>query len=163
MAVEHASSEKQQETSHSYSGVILPYFSGACKAMPFATSLTKMGYRLDSLLLLGLLFTSLTGCGSGSGKPAISTTVTPTGAIASLAWDSDLDPSVFAYYVHYGKRSSGQTGSCNYEDSKYVTSSNTTITGLDANSLYYFSVSAYNGLSGPCSDEISTVTPRPQT
>jgi hypothetical protein len=34
-----------------------------------------------------------------------------------------------------------------------------TITGLDPSTRYYFAVSAYNGLSGPCSNEVSTVTP----
>ena len=33
-----------------------------------------------------------------------------------------------------------------------------TVTGLASNTLYYFAVSAYNGLSGPCSNEISTET-----
>lgn len=34
-----------------------------------------------------------------------------------------------------------------------------TVTGLDPNTLYYFAVSAYNGVSGPCSKEVSTITP----
>ena len=34
-----------------------------------------------------------------------------------------------------------------------------TVTGLDPNTTYYFAVSAYNGLSGPCSNEVWTVTP----
>ena len=34
-----------------------------------------------------------------------------------------------------------------------------TVTGLDPNTTYYFAVSAYNGLSGPCSDEVRTETP----
>jgi hypothetical protein len=34
-----------------------------------------------------------------------------------------------------------------------------TVTGLDPSTRYYFAVSAYNGLSGPCSNEVSTVTP----
>jgi hypothetical protein len=33
------------------------------------------------------------------------------------------------------------------------------VTGLDPNSRYYFAVSAYNGVSGPCSNEVSTVPP----
>jgi len=37
--------------------------------------------------------------------------------------------------------------------------STATVTGLDPNTLYYFAVSAYNGLSGPCSNEVHTVTP----
>jgi hypothetical protein len=34
-----------------------------------------------------------------------------------------------------------------------------TVTGLDPSTHYYFAVSAYNGLSGPCSNEVSTVPP----
>ena len=34
-----------------------------------------------------------------------------------------------------------------------------TITGLDPNSPYFFAVSAFNGESGSCSNEVSTVTP----
>jgi len=34
-----------------------------------------------------------------------------------------------------------------------------TVTGLDPSTRYYFAVSAYNGLSGPCSNEVSTVAP----
>lgn len=37
--------------------------------------------------------------------------------------------------------------------------STATVTGLDPNTPYYFAVSAYNGLSGPCSNEALTVTP----
>jgi hypothetical protein len=33
-----------------------------------------------------------------------------------------------------------------------------TVTGLDPSTRYYFAVSAYNGRSGPCSNEVSTVT-----
>jgi len=34
-----------------------------------------------------------------------------------------------------------------------------TVTGLDPNTPYYFAVSASNGVTGPCSNEVSTVTP----
>ncbi len=110
-----------------------------------------------------LAIASLIGCGGGNGDPAISTSATPTGATASLAWDPVQDPTVYAYFVHYGKQSSGQAGSCQYSDSKYVSSPSATITGLDPNTRYYFSVSAYNGVNGPCSSEVSTVTPPSQT
>jgi len=33
-----------------------------------------------------------------------------------------------------------------------------TVTGLAPNTRFYFAVSAYNGWSGPCSNEVSTVT-----
>ena len=120
----------------------------------------NMMTRLRSSLILGLFVTTVTGCGGGEGgDPLISTSATPTGATASLAWDPVQDQTVYAYYVHYGRQPSGQQGSCNYEDSQYVSSPSATITGLDPNTQYYFSVSAYNGLSSPCSNEVSTVTP----
>ena len=40
-----------------------------------------------------------------------------------------------------------------------LATSTATVTGLDPNTRYYFAVSAYNGLSGPCSNEVLTVTP----
>jgi hypothetical protein len=121
----------------------------------------NMTLRFRSSLILGLFLTSLSGCGGeGSGNPAISTSATPTGATATLAWDPVQDPTVYTYYVHYGKQSVGQAGSCTYEQSQQVSSTSTsaTITGLDPNTTYYFSVSAFNGLSGPCSNEVTTVT-----
>ena len=123
----------------------------------------NMMTRLRSSLVLGLFVTTLTGCSGGEdGDPSISTSATPSGATASLAWDPVQDQTVYAYYVHYGRQSSGQPGSCNYEDSQYVSSPSATITGLEPNTQYYFSVSAYNGLSSPCSNEVSTVTPAAQ-
>lgn len=112
-----------------------------------------------SILLVG--FTMLTGCGGGgeSGAPAVTTSVGQTGAIASLAWDPIQDPTVSGYYVHYGRNSSGQPGACSYEAQQFVSSPNVTITNLDRNTRYFFSVSAYNGLESSCSNEVSTVTP----
>ena len=122
----------------------------------------------------GLLFSMaslLTGCGGGEtgGDPNI--TVTPgsggggstaaAGAMASLSWSPVQDPSVFAYFVHYGRQSPGQPGSCSYESFVYVDSPSATVTDLSPNTLYHFTVSAYNGLESPCSSEISTVTPSP--
>lgn len=120
-------------------------------------------HRLGSSFVLGLLLTSLTGCGGADGGPDISTAATPTGAVASLSWDPVQDPTVYAYNVHFGRQSSGQPGSCNYEETVSVNSPSATITGLDPNTTYFFSVSAYNGLSSPCSNEVSTVTPPSQT
>jgi hypothetical protein len=112
---------------------------------------------------LGIVLTSLTGCGAGGeGGPEVSTSSTPTGATASLAWDPVQDPTVTAYYVHYGKQSAGQPGLCSYQDAQSVNAPSATITGLDPNTRYYFAVSAYNGLNGPCSNEVSTVTPPSQ-
>jgi hypothetical protein len=66
---------------------------------------------------------------------------------------------VYAYFVHYGKQSAGQPGSCNYAFSTFVGSPSATITGLDPDTSYYFAVSAYNGLESSCSNEVATVTP----
>jgi hypothetical protein len=102
----------------------------------------------------------LTGCApeqeTGSGS-----TATPAAATASLEWLPVQDPSVIAYFVHYGKQSPGQPGSCTYESSMYVDSPSATVPNLDPNTTYYFAVSAYNGLESPCSEEVSTVTESP--
>jgi hypothetical protein len=106
------------------------------------------------LLLLILPF--LTGCGTG--EPG---NQSAAGSSASLSWDPVADPSVSAYFVHYGQRSPGQVGSCLYEDSIFVDSSSATVTNLAPNTLYYFSVSAYDGLErleSACSNEVSIVT-----
>ena len=123
---------------------------------------------VTSLLLL--IMPLLTGCGAG-GEAGTDPSVTmtpgnggggstpPVGATASLAWSSVSDPSVSAYFVHYGQQSPNQPGSCVYESSIYVNSPSATITNLDPNTLYYFTVSAYNGLESACSNEVTTVTP----
>jgi len=106
-------------------------------------------------LLLTVMPFLLTGCGGGGGGSAA-----PVGATASLAWDPVPDPSVSAYFVHYGRQSPGQPGNCSYESSMSVAGpSSATVTNLDPNTLYYFTVSAYNGLESACSNEVSTVTP----
>ena len=106
-----------------------------------------------SLLLMMMPF--LTGCGGGEGGGNSS-----AGTTASLEWSPVQDPSVIAYFVHYGRQSPGQQGSCAYESSMHVhvASPSTTITNLDPDTLYYFTVSAYNGLESACSSEVSTVT-----
>lgn len=114
-------------------------------------------------IALSVLFLSLSGCGSGgAGEPTISTTSTASGAMATLAWNPVQpqagDPSILGYYIHYGKQSSGQPGSCSYEDSKFVMTTNGTVTGLQAGNRYYFAVSAYNGIEGACSNEVFTDT-----
>ena len=106
-------------------------------------------------MVAGLLLTMmllLTGCGGGEGQA-------DTGATASLAWSPVQDPSVYGYFVHYGQQSPNQPGSCAYESSMYVDSASAMVINLDPNTLYYFTVSAYNGLESACSNEVSTVTP----
>jgi hypothetical protein len=119
--------------------------------------------RLTALVacLLLTMMPFLTGCGGGGGGGWSdgSAPAADTGATASLAWSPVQDPSVYAYFVHYGRQSPGQPGSCTYESSMYVASPSATVTNLDPNTLYYFTVSAYNGQESPCSSEVSTVTP----
>ncbi len=120
--------------------------------------------RVIGSAMLSALLLTITGCGSGEeGGLDLSTAATPTGAMASLTWDPVQDPTVYAYHVHFGRRSSGQPGSCNYEDSVSVSAPSATITGLEPNTRYFFSVSSFNGLSSACSNEVSTVTPPAET
>lgn len=119
--------------------------------------------RSVNTALLLLTCMSLTACGGGgeAGGPSISSSSGSTSATATLSWDPVQDPSVLGYYVHYGRTSSGQSGACSYEDSRFVSSPTATITNLDHNTRYYFAVSAYNGMESGCSNEVSTVTPAP--
>ena len=125
------------------------------------TETARMPLRL-STIVTGLLLTImplLTGCGGGEetgGQP-----IGPAGATASLAWSPVPDRSVYAYFVHYGRQSPGQPGSCAYESSMHVpvASPSATVTNLEPNTLYYFTVSAYNGRESACSNEVSIVTP----
>jgi hypothetical protein len=98
----------------------------------------------------------LTGCGGGEGGSEPS--AAQGEATASLAWSPVQDSSVYGYFVHYGQQSPGQQGSCAYESSVYVASPSAMVINLDPDTLYYFTVSAYNGLESACSNEVSTVT-----
>ena len=95
--------------------------------------------------------------GRGSPNPGGAGASNPTTSI-SLAWDPSPDSSVNGYFVHYGKQSAGQAGSCNYTNSAFVGSPSATITGLDPNTQYFFAVSAYNSVESACSNEVSTIT-----
>jgi len=118
--------------------------------------------RRLTAIVAGLLLTMmplLTGCGGGGGgETGSAPSAAPVGATASLAWHPVQDPSVIAYFVHYGRQSPGHSGSCSYEHSMHADSPSATVTNLDPNTRYYFSVSAYNGLESACSSEVSTVT-----
>jgi hypothetical protein len=142
--------------------------------------IARMPLRLTAIIA-GLLLTTmpflLTGCGGGGGTssdPSVTVTppssgggsTPPVGATASLAWSPVQDPSVTAYFVHYGPQSSGQPGSCTYASSEHVappsstgTNVSATVTNLAPNTVYYFAVSAYNELESACSNEVSAVTP----
>jgi Fibronectin type III domain len=114
------------------------------------------------LLSIMPLITGCGGAGEAGNNGAVSTP--PIATSASLAWDPVTDPSVSAYFVHYGQQSPSQAGSCTYERSMIVDSSSATVTDLDPNTLYYFAVSAYNGLESACSNEVSLLTaPPPST
>ena len=132
--------------------------------------------RCLTAIVTGLLLSVmplLTGCGGG-GEPGSDPSVTvtpssgggttaPVGASASLTWNPVDDPSVSAYFVHYGRHSPGHAGSCAYESSMHAASPSATVTDLDPNTVYYFAVSAYNGIESACSSEVSTHTPPAST
>ncbi|MBK9308323.1 MAG: fibronectin type III domain-containing protein [Nitrospira sp.] len=99
--------------------------------------------------------------------PAISLTSTPDGVTARLTWDASTDPNVSGYHVYYGKQSSGEYGSCSYEEGQTVEVPPAEISGLEPNTPYFFAISAYGGDGGeaesPCSNEVLLVTPPAQT
>lgn len=91
--------------------------------------------RLSCLLSFSVLasfIALLVGCGGDDGY---------MGATASLSWDPGHDQPGVTYTVHYGKDSSGEFGSCNYEHAVDVTDPAITIAGLDVSTRYYFAVS----------------------
>jgi hypothetical protein len=123
------------------------------------------------MFMLALTIMSVfAGCGGDSSTDPIVTpsgptfgggSPTPVGAAVSMAWDPAPDSSVFGYLVHYGPQSPNSSGSCNYSQSAFVSSPSATITGLAHDTLYYFAVSAYNGVESTCTNEVSTVTSSP--
>ena len=132
------------------------------------TETARLPLRLTAIVtgILLSIMPLLTGCGGGGGgetgsQPTVTVAPASAGATASLAWSPVPDPLVSAYFVHYGRRSPHQPGSCAYESSMHADSPSATITNLDPNTTYYFTVSAYNGLESACSNEVSIVTPPP--
>lgn len=105
--------------------------------------------------VFGLFIAVLTGCGGDEGNDG------PTGATASLSWEPVVYATPVAYTVYYGRQSSGQVSSCNYENSVDVSEPSAFITGLEFNTQYYFAVSAYtqDGQRSLCSNEGSKLTP----
>ena len=86
----------------------------------------------------------------------------PTGATAQMNWDASSDPNVQGYFIHYGKRSSGEHGSCSYDESQRVGAPPATITGLEPHTAYFFAISAFGESESesetPCSNEVLVVT-----
>ena len=86
----------------------------------------------------------------------------PTGATAQMNWEASSDPNVQGYFIHYGKRSSGEHGSCAYEESQRVGAPPATITGLEPHTAYFFAISAFGESESesetPCSNEVLVVT-----
>lgn len=118
-------------------------------------SVIARGYSV----VLGLIVFSLTGCGASSEQgPTVSTNPINGGVEVGLEWDSVNDSSVIGYYIHYGKQSPNQSGSCAYDRAMFVSSPQGIVTNLDAGSTYYFAVNAYNGVVGPCSNEVQAQT-----
>lgn len=113
-------------------------------------------------LMVGMMLASCSG-GADNGGPAVSTSATPTGGTAALAWETVQDPNVKGYYVYYGKQSPGEVGSCSYENYQYFPSPPATINDLDSETTYFFAVSTYNGSRSLCSEEVSVMTPAAQT
>jgi hypothetical protein len=99
--------------------------------------------------------------------PEISLTSTPSGVTAQMTWDVSTDANVIGYHVYYGKQSSGEYGSCSYEEGQTADAPPAIINGLEPNTPYFFAISAYGGeegeLESPCSNEVLIVTPPAQT
>ena len=130
------------------------------------TTISRIAWQRLHLttIVAGLLLTMmpfLTGCAGEDPNVGGDAPAAATGIDASLAWQPVQDPSVSGYFVHYGRQSPGQAGSCAYENSTYADSPSATVTNLAPDTLYYFTDSAYNGLESSCSSEVSTVTPSP--
>ena len=83
-----------------------------------ATGVTATVTGLDPNTLYYFAVSAYNGV-SGPCSNEVSTVTPPSGAI-SLAWDPDQDPTVYTYYVHYGKQSSGQPAGCNYSNNMQV-------------------------------------------
>lgn len=96
----------------------------------------------------------------------VAVTATPTGATARLTWAASADPNVEGYFIHYGKQSSGEPGSCSYEESQRVGTPPATITGLEPNTVYFFAISAFGESESEsdslCSNEVLVTTPSVQ-
>jgi hypothetical protein len=130
-------------------------FSPRTRAKESAWIPLRLTAIVAGLLLMALPF--LPGCGEGE-QTGSEPSAAPVGATTSVTWDPIQDPSVSDYFVHYGRQSPGHPGSCAYESSMQVVFPPATVTNLDPNTLYYFTIRAYNGRESACSREVSFVT-----
>lgn len=120
----------------------------------------KLSIDRGCSFVLSLLLLALTGCGADGGQgPMIYTNSIPACGTVSLMWNPVNDSSVVGYYIHYGKQSASQPGSCAYDQATFVSFPQGTVTDLERGLIYYFAVSAYNGLESHCSSEVFTRTP----
>jgi hypothetical protein len=138
------------------------------RAICFSSASRRNALRLLVLPLAAVLFPLLAGCSGGGdegsgggGAPSVSTAPSSDAATiqVSLGWREVPDQTVSGYVIHYGTSSPGSQGSCNYDRAQFFSSNAGTVGELAPNTRYFFAVSAYNGLEGPCSREVSTVTP----
>lgn len=93
-------------------------------------------------------------CGSGGDAPNVPELI-PTGVMATLSWDPVSDPSVRGYRLYYGLLPHA------YDSSVDAGPATTyTVANLQADTTYYFAVTAYNsaGESG-YSNEVSATFP----
>ena len=106
----------------------------------------KNGKKLFIFLILLALIIIRCGGSSGGGGTSGGTT---EGEIA-LAWDSETDPAVAGYKIHYGTASKAVSGQYEYSTDVGMatqTSNNTTsytLTGLTRGQKYYIAVTAYD-------------------
>lgn len=104
-----------------------------------------------SCFVLGAFVILLLGCGGGEDGFA--------GTSATLSWDPVAYAGQVSYSVHYGKNSSGGSGSCSYEHTVDVAEPYAFIAGLEPNTQYYFAVTVVvDGQRSLCSDEVSKMT-----
>ena len=115
-------------------------------------------FRSIGLGLLLLCPSLLTACGAGGDTQNDNFVAAEGNQTVSLAWNGVSDPSITGYFVYYGRQSTNLFGSCAYSGRIFTSSTSATVTGLAPDTLYYFAVSAYNGLESACSAEVSTVT-----
>lgn len=111
---------------------------------------------LAVLALIGVLM--MFGCGeSGSQNSVQPPVVSMSDTTAMLTWNSVDGYGVTEYRMYWGKESTGTPGSCAYPNMKATPVTEITITDLDPDTIYYFAVSAFNGLESPCSEEVSAL------